>query len=259
MSEASNQGNAGGASPARTEPRHLRRAVILWIVLSIVGIAIWLPLAQFVLPTTVTDSGTFDNVTIVVFTALAIPVALFVYVFMIYSMFVFRVRGRTTEDGLPLQPSTGVQISWITVTSVLCLFLVIWGMFGLYQETSAASSNNLVVKVTAQQWLWTFEYTNYSVSSQGQVMELPVDRPVQFVVTSKDVLHGFSIQALGVRVDANPGQTTTTQIVTPTQTGDYAVVCVELCGLYHTYMWSAVKVVSQQAFTAWIQSQGGHI
>ncbi len=259
MSEATNQGNAGGASPARTEPHHLRRAVTLWVVLSIVGIVVWLLLAQFVLPTTITDAGTFDNITIVVFTALAIPVALFVYVFMIYSVFVFRVRGRTREDGVPLQPSTGVQISWITVTSLLCLFLVIWGMFGLYQETSAASSNNLIVKVTAQQWLWTFEYTNYSVSSQGQVMELPVNRPVQFVVTSKDVLHGFSIQALGVRVDANPGQTTTTQIVTPTQTGDYAVVCVELCGLYHTYMWSAVKVVSQQAFTAWIQSQGGHI
>src|SRR5690242_1330918 len=112
MSEATSQETAGGASPARTEPRHLRRAVILWVVLSIVGIAIWLPLAQFVLPTTITDIGTFDNITIVVFTALAIPVSMFVWVFMIYSLFAFRVRGRTTEDGVPLQPSTGVQISW---------------------------------------------------------------------------------------------------------------------------------------------------
>jgi cytochrome c oxidase subunit 2 len=238
----------------------MRRAVVLWVVLSILGIAIWLVLAQFVLPTTVTDSGTFDNVTIVVFTALAIPVSLFVWVFMIYSLFVFRVKdGRPRGDGIPLQPRPGIQIGWLTITSILCLFLVIWGMVGLYQEANAASSNTLVVNVTAQQWLWTFEYPQYGVSSQGQELMLPVNRPVQFVVTSKDVLHGFSIQALGVRVDANPGQTTTTQIVTPTQIGKYSVACVELCGLYHTYMWSTVNVVSQQDFDTWINATlGGH-
>ncbi len=257
MAEATISGNAGGTPPARTGPRHLRRAVILWAALSIIGIAVWLLVAQYVLPTTITDSGSFANTTLVVFTALAIPVAMFVWVFLIYSLVAFRVSGPPTEDGIPLQPSSGIQIGWLGITSILCLFLVIWGMFGLYQETNAASSDTLVVKITGQQWLWTFFYPQYGVSSEGQVLELPVNRPVQFVVTSKDVLHGFSIQALGVRVDANPGQTTTTQIVTPTQIGEYSVVCVELCGLYHTYMWSAVKVVSQQDFDAWI-NQGGN-
>jgi cytochrome c oxidase subunit 2 len=256
MSEATNPETAGGASPARTNPRHLRRAIILWIVLSIIGIAVWLVVDQFFLPTTITDIGGFDNTTIVVFTVLSIPVALFVWVFLGYSLFAFRSKDRPTQDGIKLQPNTGVQVGWLGVTSLLCLFLLVWGMFGLYQETSAASPDTLVVNVTGQQWLWTFDYPQYGVSSQGQMLELPVNRPVQFVVTSKDVLHGFSIQALGVRVDANPGQTTTTQVVTPTQVGDYAVVCVELCGLYHTYMWSAVKVVSEQSFESWIAGLG---
>ncbi|HLW03508.1 MAG TPA: cytochrome c oxidase subunit II [Ktedonobacterales bacterium] len=257
MSEATVPETAGGASPARTEPHHLRRAVLLWIVLSILGIAIWLVVAQFILPTEITDAGAFDNLTIVVFTVLAIPVAMFVWVFLGYSLFVFRTRERPTQDGIRMQPRLGVQVGWLGVTSILCLFLVIWGMFGLYQETSAASNDTLIVQVTGQQWLWTFYYPKYQISSAGQVLELPVNQPVQFEVTSKDVLHGFSIQALGVRVDANPGQTTTTQVVTPTAVGDYQVVCVELCGLYHTFMWSAVRVVSQTDFNAWIQSLGG--
>ncbi len=62
--------------------------------------------------------------------------------------------------------------------------------------------------MTAQQWLWTFNYPQYGVSSQGQVLELPVNRPVEFDVTSEDVLHGFAIQAFGIRVDANPGEVT---------------------------------------------------
>ena len=257
MSEASIQENAGGASPARTEPRHLRRAVFLWIVLSILGIAVWLVVAQFILPTTITSIGGFDNTTIVVFTVLAIPVSMFVWVFLGYSLFVFKTRGRSTEDGIPMQPGAGVQLSWIGITSLLCLFILVWGMFGLYQETSAASPDTMIVQVTGQQWLWTFYYPKYQVSSAGQVLELPVNVPVQFEVTSKDVLHGFAIQALGVRVDANPGQTTTTQIVTPTSVGDYQVVCVELCGLYHTFMWSSVKVVTQADFNVWIEGLGG--
>ena len=258
MSEATNQETAGGASPARTAPNHLRRATILWLVLSAVGIVIWLPLAQFVLPTTITDEGVFDNITIVVFTALAIPVALFVYVFLAYSLFAFRTKGRPTRAGPALLPGPGIQIGWLAITSLLCLFLLIWGMFGLYQQTNAATPDTLVVNVTGQQWLWTFTYPQEGVSSQGQVLVLPVNRPVQFFVTSKDVLHGFSIQALGVRVDANPGQTTTTPVVTPTQIGDYPVACVELCGLYHTYMWATVKVVSQQDFQSWLNSLGAN-
>ncbi len=128
-----------------------------------------------------------------------------------------------------------------------------------YQETAAAASNTLVVRVTGQQWLWSFNYPQYDASSQSQVIELPVNRPVQFLVSSEDVLHGFSIRALGVRVDANPGEITTTPIMTPTKMGSYTVNCVELCGLYHSYMWEAVNVVHNTSFNAWIVSQGGHL
>jgi cytochrome c oxidase subunit 2 len=258
MSEATVQESGGGAPPARTEPNHLRRAVILWIVLSVIGIVIWLLVDQFILPAAITDASRFDNITIVVFTVLSIPVAMFVWVFMIYSLLVFRTKGRPTQDGIRLQPKPGLQIGWLGITSLLCLFLLVWGMIGLYQETSAASPNTLIVKVTGQQWLWTFEFPQYGVTNTDQTLNLPVNRPVQFVVTSKDVLHGFAIQALGIRVDANPGEITTTSVVTPTQTGDFTVVCVELCGLYHTYMWTSVHVVSQDDFNTWITSQGGN-
>lgn len=259
MSEANIEGNASNASPA--EPRHLRRALILWAVFSVIGIIAWLLLQQFILPGAVSDIGANDNFTFNVLTVLAIPVAMFVFVFLGYSLFAFRVRERPIDDGVPLQPSAGLQIGWLGITSLLCLFLLIWGLFAFYEQTASASANNtLVIKVTAQQWQWTFEYPQYGATSAGaQVIELPVNRPVQFLVTSKDVLHGFAIRALGVRVDANPGFETSTPTVTPTQTGFDLVQCVELCGLYHSYMWEAVNVVSVDQFNAWITSQGGHV
>ena len=260
MSEANIDGIPPGnaALPARTDPNHFRRVMIIWIGLSVVVIILWSLLAQFILPVAASDLDGMDNSTIILFTDLAIPVGLFVFVFLAYSMLAFRIKERATEDAIPLKPRPMLQIGWMGVTGALCLFLLIWGLFGFYQDTVAQVSSPLLVQVTGQQWAWTFYYPQYGVASQGQVLELPVNRPVQFNVTSKDVLHGFAVRALGVRVDANPGQTTITSITTPTQIGQYAVACVELCGLYHSYMWSSVNVVSNSSFNSWITSQGGH-
>ena len=259
MSEVNIEGSTGGASPARQEPSHLRRALIIWAVLSVIGIVVWLALAPFILPPAASTTDGTDDFTIVVLTTLSVPVAMFVFVFLGYSLFAFRVKDRPTEDGVPLQPRPALQIGWLGITGGLCLFLLIWGFAAYYQETAAAASNTLVVQVTGQQWAWTFDYPQYGMSSQSQVIELPVNRPVQFLVTSEDVLHGFSIRALGVRIDANPGEVTTTPIITPTQMGNYTVYCVELCGLYHSYMWQAVNVVDNASFNSWILSQGGHL
>jgi cytochrome c oxidase subunit II len=253
-----NNANADSAAPGRREPNHLRRAIIIWVVLSIIGIVATIISTPYVLPAAASDIDASNNITMVMLTILSVPVSLFVFVFLVYSLIVFRVNGRPTEDAPIMKPMPGLQISWMGITGVLCLFLVIWGLFGFYQDTTAASTNQLVVKVTAQQWLWTFNYPQYGVSSQGQVLELPVNRPVVFDVISDDVLHGFAIQAFGVRVDANPGEVTSTPLVTPSQIGSYAVRCVELCGLYHSYMWSSVQVVSTSTFNSWIISQGGN-
>jgi cytochrome c oxidase subunit 2 len=268
MSEPTIEGTAGNAAQARGEPHHLRRALIIWAVLSALLIVIWLATVQFILPSESAATGLagFDNFTTNMLTILAIPVAMFVFVFLGYSMFAFKSEGRPTEDGVPLQPRPMLQIGWLGITSVLCLFLLIFGMYAFYEEGTGAAlpqtlnSNTLVVEVTAQQWLWTFNYPQYGATSQGaQVIEVPVNRPVVFRVTSKDVLHGFSIRAFGVRIDANPGEEVFTSVVIPTQIGDYTVQCVELCGLLHSYMWEAVKVVSKDDFNAWIQSQGGKV
>lgn len=259
MSEPTTQEN-GNASLVRSEPRHLRRVFIIWAVLSVIGIVLAILLTPLILPAPASNLDSIDNFTIVMLTVLAVPVALFVFVFLGYSLIVFNAKGRPTEDGVHLQPRPGLQIGWLGITGGLCLFLLIWGMVAFYQEASAASTpDTLVVQVTGQQWMWTFSYPQYGATSSGaQVIELPVNRPVVFDVTSVDVLHGFAIRDLGVRVDANPGEVTTTPLVTPTQIGEYTVNCVELCGLYHSYMWEAVNVVSASSFNDWIISQGGH-
>jgi cytochrome c oxidase subunit 2 len=55
-------------------------------------------------------------------------------------------------------------------------------------------------------------------------------------------------------MDAVPGIETTI-LVTPDRTGEFAVVCTELCGLGHATMRARARVVTQQEFDAWLQEK----
>jgi cytochrome c oxidase subunit 2 len=61
---------------------------------------------------------------------------------------------------------------------------------------------------------------------------------------------------MGIKVDANPGMTTTTQ-TTPDRLGVYHVKCAELCGLLHADMETNARVVSSADFASWVATQGG--
>jgi cytochrome c oxidase subunit II len=236
---------------------HLRRVLTIWVMLSIVGVAFVLLAVPHILPQAGSDTESFANTTIVLFTAIAIPVAFFVWVFLAYSLVVFRVREQPIEDGPPLQPTPMTQVGWLSITGALCIISVVWGLIGVYDQTVASSAGALDVRVTGQQWTWTYDYPQYGVSSHELV--LPLQRPVQFSVTSMDVLHGFEVLQLGVRMDANPGQVVAVSVVTPSRLGSYTARCMELCGLYHSYMQTPVNVVTSGAFTDWVKQHGGHV
>ena len=119
-------------------------------------------LGPVVNPTSASASAGFANLTNVLFTAMAVPVGLFVWVFVGYSLVVFRERRpgagacEDLEDGPPLQAKPGQQIAWLAITGSLAIFLVGWGMFGFYKQTTDPPAKPLVVDVTGQQWTWTY-------------------------------------------------------------------------------------------------------
>jgi cytochrome c oxidase subunit 2 len=121
-------------------------------------------------------------------------------------------------------------------------------------SASGTTSDALVVDVTGQQWVWTFDYPSLGNVESDQLY-LPVNRPVVFHVTSKDVVHSFWVVQMGIKVDANPGETTKTS-VTPNRLGTFDVRCAELCGLLHADMETSVHVVSPSDFRSWLRSNG---
>src|SRR5207245_7506015 len=126
MSEANTEENAGSASTAPTEPRHLRRVLIIWAVLSVIVIAIWLAVAQFILPPAASSLDEANNFTFLVLTVLSVPVALFVFVFIGYRLVGFICKDRPTEHVVPLPPRPSLEIGCLGLPALLGRLLFIW-------------------------------------------------------------------------------------------------------------------------------------
>jgi cytochrome c oxidase subunit 2 len=184
-------------------------------------------------------------------TAICIGVFAVVAAVLSYSVWKFRVKPDDDLDGPPTHGHTKLEIVWTAVPAVLVTAISIVSAIVLAQNGNAGS-NPLIVKVTAQQFAWTFTYPNGKTYG---FLTLPEDRHTKLRITSNDVIHSFWVPELSQKQDAVPGQTNPL-VVTPTRTGTFPVICTELCGLGHAIMRSHVDILTAAKFDAWLKSGG---
>jgi cytochrome c oxidase subunit 2 len=249
---------AAEAVPQPGQRSPVKAILGIWVVMTaaLVVFSIFVPAHLMGVAAANTMVDIENDVTL--FSVAAAPVAALVWSIALYSILRWRHRGDgpPQQDGPPLRGNLVVQTVWVLVSSLLCLFLFIYGLIAMQQQSASADTGNaLVVDVTAQQWLWTFSYPGAHGYTSNQLY-LPVNRPVTFQITSEDVVHSFWLVEMGIKIDANPGAITTIS-VTPDKQGTYIVRCAELCGIYHTYMDAPVHVLSGADFQSWLNSHSG--
>ncbi len=226
---------------------------IIWLIFTVVGVLIGVYAPHHLFPSLLSKEGTDVWQTVVLFTVLAAPVAAFVYAVGVYSLVAWRHSGSSDEpppDGPPMRGNGPMAVLWLVISSVLVIVLLVWGL-AVYTAQQVTHPNTLQVSVTGQQWLWTFTYPG---GLETRSLVLPLNRPVEFNVTSVDVTHGFWPASLGVQVDANPGEVTVIR-TTPNRLGSFEVRCSQLCGLYHAFMDASGSVVTPGQFSRWLQTQ----
>ena len=81
---------------------------------------------------------------------------------------------------------------------------------------------------------------------------LPVDQPVELLLSSQDVIHSFYVRELRIQQDMVPGMQIPVHF-TPTKVGKYEIVCSQLCGLGHYRMRAYLEVISESDFQRWMQ------
>jgi cytochrome c oxidase subunit II len=207
----------------------------------------------------------FHNLLLWIITA----IAAFVLVLLIIIMVRFNARAnpvpsRTTHNTL-------LEVAW-TVIPVLILGVIFLPSIKLLLLQLDLPAADLTIKATGKQWYWTYNYPDngkFEFDSlmlkegerkEGQPrllavdndMVVPVNKTVRVITTGSDVIHAFAVPSFGIKIDAIPGRLNETWFKA-TREGVYYGQCSELCGKDHAYMPIAVRVVSEQAFAAWVE------
>jgi cytochrome c oxidase subunit 2 len=241
--------------PPETDPRiagekhPVARMIGIGLLASLVGIAITLWIDWF--PENAAGSAGKIDTLYDVLLICSVPVFVLVMTIAIYSVVRFRAKPGDMGDGPPIHGNTRLEIIWVTIPFIMVTALAIYGWIVL-DDLEAKQKNEMVVNVTGQQFTWTFEYPSEKLTSPELV--LPVDRPIEFKIKTKDVIHSFWVPQFRLKSDAVPGLTTTIRL-TPDKPGRYEVVCAELCGIGHSTMRQFVRVLPASEFDSWVSEQ----
>ncbi len=202
-----------------------------------------------------------------------IMIGIVIFVTALLAIVVLRFNRRSNPTPAGFTHNSKLEITW-TLAPVLILIVI--GSFSLpvlFKQLEIPDPD-LTIKVTGNQWNWSYEYPDYEMSFLSVMLQrdeleahgytdnewllatdtsvvVPVGAVVKLQVTGSDVIHSWTIPAFGVKMDAVPGRLAETWFSADT-VGIYFGQCSELCGLNHTFMPITVKVVSQEAYDAWL-------
>lgn len=169
----------------------------------------------------------------------------------------FAVRYRRAKrPDTPARTRTviAVEVAWITIPLVVFLTFFVWGARVFLEQFSQAPSNAYQVFVLGKQWMWKFEHP----SGRREINEihLPINRPVEFIMISQDVIHSAFVPAFRLKHDVLPNQYTKLSFE-PSRVGRYHLFCSQYCGTNHSVMTGQVVVQAQKDFEYWLTSVQG--
>jgi len=231
------------------------------------------------------NAGTFGDIVDPVYFFIFWVSAFFFVVLMVLMVY-FGIRYRR-RPGVAAEPSpshnTPLELVWSIVPTILMAVMFIWGVVA-YLPTRIAPADAEVVYVSARKWAWEFEYRGGVTSKQTEmiadlevpVFALPAGRPVNFIMTSSDVIHSMFLPAFRTKRDVLPNRYTTmwveaqdrpthrmkqvdadnwvTEQIDPGNPG-YYLFCTEYCGDQHSQMGARIMVMAQADYLKWLALQ----
>jgi cytochrome c oxidase subunit II len=191
----------------------------------------------------------------------------------------YRDTGKAGDRALYSHGSNRLEVVWTVITAVVFITLAVmgqsvWASLRLHD----APAGSYTVEVVAQQFQWNFHYPgrdklfgrtdpkliddsalnfvgldesdpNAKDDAVTAALAIPVNRPVELRLRSKDVIHNFWVPQLRFKQDLVPGMEIKVHF-TANKVGKYELACAELCGQLHFKMKSYMLVLPEDELNA---------
>ena len=189
-----------------------------------------------------------------ILTPIIVAICLFVLALLAYV--VVRFNSKANPEPARFTHNTVIEIVWTAAPVLILMFIAIFS-FRLLYAFHDMPRPDVTVKVTGNQWYWTYEYPNAGAFSFDSIplteeaakakgpglyrlavdnpMVVPVNKTVQVLATGADVLHAFFVPAFGIQTTTIPGRVNQTWFKAERE-GIYYGQCNELCGVNHSFM-----------------------
>lgn len=165
---------------------------------------------------------------------------------------------------------------WTSIPALILIQIAIPSLVLLYSLDERVDCS-ITIKAMGHQWFWSYEYSDFGVNGEavefdaymvrpGDLPErgfrlldvdnrtvLPWGRRVRVLIGSTDVLHSWTVPALGVKADACPGRLNQVKLVRH-RPGLFFGQCSEICGANHRFMPIVLELTQGQDFLRWLES-----
>ncbi len=218
--------------------------------------------------------------------------------------FSYRYQEKEDRKAYYFPHNNKLEVIWTVIPTIVLTIMVIIGLRNWFLFTGEAPNNSLVVEITGKQFGWIYRYpgkdnefgkkyfrnidpaTNslgiiwadnaelnlkadpaaYDDIVMEQTVYLIKNKPVKFVINSRDVIHDVGLPHFRMKMDAVPGIPTTLWFTPKFTTKEmqkssgnpnfeYEISCDQICGNGHYSMKGIIKVVTQQEYDAWMAVQ----
>jgi cytochrome c oxidase subunit II len=218
-----------------------------------------LPLAQtvygsnFFFPERAADAA--ESVDALFFFILWVSMFFFAIIVGVMTLFLLKYRHREgAQSEASPSHSNFLEIFWSVIPTIIVGVIFVWG-YSAYLDMRQPPSNAYEIRVVARKWTWEFVYAN---GHRDPDLHVPVNRPVQLVMSSEDVIHSLFIPAFRVKMDVLPDRYTKTWF-SPRRVGEYTLFCSEYCGEQHSTMLAKVVVHPSGEFEKWLAEAANYL
>ena len=199
-----------------------------------------------------------------------IEAGIVLFVLAIMAYIIIKFNSKTNPVPSKTTHNTLLEVIW-TVVPILILVVIAVPSLKLLYFTDRTYDPELTIKVTGNQWYWTYTYPDNNEIEFDSIivaddelqagqprmlavdlpLVLPVDTNIRILLATNDVIHNFAMPSLGLKLDTTPGRANETW-VSINDEGTYYGMCSELCGVNHGFMPIQIEAVSKEAFNEWL-------
>ena len=162
-----------------------------------------------------------------------------------------------------------IELFWTSIPALMLIFIAIPSLKTLYIIEERVKPI-ISIKVIGYQWYWRYEYSEITNTQFNSIITkrnyirlietsnhliIPIKTPSRILITSKDVIHSWTIPTLGIKVDATPGRINQIFLIV-NKPRVIVGQCSEICGAGHRFIPITIEAPSIKKFKNIISLSG---